>query len=137
MNNIVPVDEEHIYEGSVIVSQTDLNGDIVYVNKMFCSMSGYSREELIGKAHNIIRHPDMPQAIFAKLWNKISSGQVWNGLIKNLRKDGLYYWVDIEILPIKDNHNELTGYMAVMKPASRKNILENEEIYSAMLEAEQ
>jgi len=137
MNNIVPVDEEHIYEGSVIVSQTDLNGDIVYVNKMFCSMSGYNREELIGKAHNIIRHPDMPQAIFAKLWNKISSGQVWNGLIKNLRKDGLYYWVDIEILPIKDNHNELTGYMAVMKPASRKNILENEEIYSAMLEAEQ
>lgn len=136
MSEIIPIDEEYIYEGSVIVSQTDLNGDIVYVNKMFCTTSAYSREELTGKSHNIIRHPDMPKAIFAKLWEKISSGQVWNGLIKNLRKDGQFYWVDIEILPTKDNNNEVTGYMSVMKPASRKNILENEELYSAMLEAE-
>ena len=136
MHTIIPVDEEYIYNGSVIVSQTDLNGNIIYVNKMFCTASGYSREELLGQAHSIVRHPDMPEAVFSKLWEKIADGKVWNGLIKNLRKDALYYWVDVEILPTKDENDSLIGYIAVMKPASRKNIIENEELYNAMLESQ-
>jgi len=137
MSNVTPIDEEYFYEGSVIISQTDLKGNIVYANKMFCEISGYTAEELVGQAHNIIRHPDMPKAAFAKMWQTISSGQVWNGLVKNLRKDGLYYWVDTEILPIRNDNDEVTGYIAARKPASRKNITEIQENYSKMLELEE
>jgi len=136
MSTVTPIDEEYVYEGSVIISQTDLSGKITYANKMFCEISGYKNEELIGQPHNIIRHPDMPKEVFAKMWQTIESGQVWNGLVKNLRKDGLYYWVDTEILPIRNDNDEVTGYIAARKPASRKNILEVEEKYIKMLEAE-
>jgi aerotaxis receptor len=136
MSNVTPIDEEYIYEGNVIISQTDLNGTIVYANKMFCEISGYKAEELVGKPHSIVRHQDMPKAIFAKMWQTIQSEQMWNGLIKNLRKDGLYYWVDTEIIPVRNDDNKVTGYIAVRKPASRKNILETEENYSKMLESE-
>ncbi len=130
------VDEEYLYEGRVIISQTDLNGVITYANKKFCEISGYTADELVGTPHNIIRHPDMPKAAFAKMWETIQSGQVWNGLVKNLRKDGLYYWVDTEILPIKDENDEITGYIAARKSASRKDIKENEELYKKMIQAE-
>jgi aerotaxis receptor len=76
----------------------------------------------------------MPNAIFAKMWQTIGSGQVWNGLVKNLRKDGMYYWVDTEILPIKSDDGEITGYIAVRKHAARKNILEIEDVYNRMAE---
>jgi len=136
MHKVMPIDEEFIYEGNVIVSQTDLQGVIVYANRKFCEISAYKRNELINKPHNIIRHPDMPKAAFQKMWETISGGQAWNGLVKNLRKDGLYYWVDTEILPIVDNEKNITGYIAARKPASRKNIDETQEIYKKMLELE-
>jgi aerotaxis receptor len=136
MHKVMPIDEEFIYEGNVIVSQTDLQGVLVYANRKFCEISAYKRNELINKPHNIIRHPDMPKAVFQKMWETISGGQAWNGLIKNLRKDGLYYWVDAEILPIVDNEKNITGYIAVRKPSSRKNIDETQEIYKKMLELE-
>jgi PAS domain S-box-containing protein len=136
MEKVVPKDEEYLYEGNVIISQTDLNGVITYANRMFSEISGYKIDELVGQPHNIIRHPDMPKAAFAKMWETIQSGQVWNGLVKNLRKDGLFYWVDTEILPILDSEGEITGYIAARKQASRKDIAENQEIYSKMLEAE-
>ena len=136
MSNVTPIDEEYIYEGSVIISQTDLDGTIVYANKMFCEISGYKSEELVGQPHSMLRHPDMPKSVFAKMWQTIQSGQMWNGLIKNLRKDGLYYWVDSEILPVYDDDNNMTGYIAARKPASRKNILEVQENYNKMLESE-
>jgi len=136
MSNVTPIDEEYIYEGSVIISQTDLKGTIVYANKMFCEISGYKAQELVGESHNIVRHPDMPKAVFAKMWKTIQSGRMWNGLVKNLRKDGLYYWIDTEILPIRDEKETIIGYIAARKPASRKNILEVEESYSKMIELE-
>ena len=134
MGKVAPTDEEYLYEGNVIISQTDLKGIITYVNRKFCEVSGYKSGELIGQPHSIIRHPDMPQATFAKIWETIEGGQVWNGLVKNLRKDGLYYWVDAEIVPIVDEGSSITGYIAVKKQASRKDISENEEIYKKMLE---
>ncbi|MEN8302595.1 MAG: PAS domain-containing protein [Campylobacterota bacterium] len=133
---VTPVDEEYIYVGDVIISQTDLKGVIVYANRMFCDTSGYRANELNGRPHSIIRHPDMPKAAFEKMWETIKSGQTWNGLVKNLRKDGLYYWVDTEILPLKDADDNVTGYIAARKPASRKNIEETKEIYARMLEIE-
>lgn len=132
----IPVDEEFLYEGRVIISQTDLNGIITFANRKFCEISAYKVEELIGQPHNMIRHPDMPQAAFAKMWETIKGGQVWNGLVKNLRKDGLYYWVDTEISPILDSDENVIGYIAARKPASRKNIQENEKLYVKMLMAE-
>ncbi len=136
MNKVTPINEEYIYNGNVIISQTDLKGIITYANRSFCEVSGYKANELVGQPHNIIRHSDMPKAAFAKMWNNIENGQTWNGLVKNLRKDGLYYWVDTEILPIVDNEKNVIGYIAARKPASRKDIQENEEIYKKMLEAE-
>jgi aerotaxis receptor len=136
MSKVIAIDEEYVYEGSVIISQTDLKGVITYANKKFSEVSGYSVDELLGQPHNIIRHPDMPKAAFARMWKTVSSGQVWNGLVKNLRKDGLYYWVETEILPIQNDDNEITGYIAARKAASRKNIIETEEVYSKMLEQE-
>jgi len=136
MSKVTPVNEEYIYDGKVIISQTDTKGNITYANKKFCEVSGYSVDELIGKPHNIIRHPDMPKAAFAKMWETIKGGQVWNGLIKNLRKDGLYYWADSEILPIVGENDEITGYIAARRAGSRKDIKESEELYIKMLESE-
>jgi len=134
MDRVTPIDEEYIYEGNVIISQTDLKGIITYANRMFCEISGYKSQELIGQPHNIIRHPDMPRGAFSKMWDTIQGGQAWNGLVKNLRKDGLYYWVDTEILPITDSDDNITGYIAARKPASRKDIQESQDIYRKMIE---
>jgi PAS domain S-box-containing protein len=136
MDKVIPINEEYLFDGNVIVSQTDLRGIIVYANKMFCEISGYTVQELVGKPHGIVRHPDMPKAAFEKMWSTIEGGQSWNGLVKNLRKDGLYYWVETEILPIKDDDAKVVGYIAARKPASRKNIQETEELYKKMLNLE-
>ena len=133
---VTPVDEEYMYVGDVIISQTDTKGVITYANRMFCDTSGYRASELQGQSHNIVRHPDMPKAAFEKMWDTIKSGQSWNGLVKNLRKDGLYYWVETEILPLQDSDENVTGYIAARKPASRKNIEETKELYAKMLEIE-
>lgn len=136
MNTITPVDEEYMVEGDVIISQTDTKGIITYANRAFCKVSGYKADELVGEPHNIIRHPDMPKAAFAKMWETIAGGQAWNGLVKNMRKNGLFYWVETEILPIKDEDGAITGYIAARKEASRKDINETLETYKKMLESE-
>ncbi|MDB2562052.1 PAS domain-containing protein [Sulfurimonas sp.] len=134
MGKATPIDEEFIFEGSSIISQTDLLGNITFANRKFCEVSGYSAKELNGSSHNIIRHPDMPKAIFEKMWNTISSGHTWNGIVKNMRKDGMYYWTDAEILPIEDEDRNVIGYISSRKQASRKNIEENEDTYKKMYE---
>ncbi len=136
MNKVTPINEEYLHEGKIIISQTDSAGVITFANRRFCEISGYSIDELVGSPHSIIRHPDMPKAAFAKMWDTIQDGQIWNGLVKNLRKDGLYYWVDTEIMPIKDENDKITGYIAARNAASRKDIKENEELYQKMLETE-
>jgi len=136
MNKVTPIDEEFPVEEGTIISQTDEKGNITYANRAFCNISGYTIDELLNQPHNIIRHPDMPKTVFEKMWSTIQSGQAWNGLIKNLRKDGRYYWVDTEILPIKDENDTITGYIAARRTASPKDIEENKETYRKMLEAE-
>jgi PAS domain S-box-containing protein len=131
-----PIDEEYFFEGRAIVSETDLNGVITFANRRFCEISGYTADELVGEPHNIIRHPDMPRAAFAQVWKTIQAGTIWHGLVKNLRKDGKFYWVDTEISPIYDNNGDVKGYMAARKPASRKNIEETAAIYKTMLDQE-
>lgn len=111
-------DVEHILSGSdSIVSKTDLKGTIIYVNDAFVHISGYSREELIGAPHNVVRHPDMPPEAFADLWTSMKAGRPWTGIVKNRCKNGDYYWVLANATPIYE-HNRLVGYMSVRsKPA--------------------
>ncbi len=136
MEQIEALDEEFLFQGRVIISETDLKGVITYVNRKFCDISGYAKDELMGKPHNIIRHPDMPKEVFSKVWSTIQSGQIWHGLVKNLRKDGKFYWVETEILPSKDEDGNITGYLAARKAASRKDVEETSEMYRKMKEKE-
>ncbi|MBS1509155.1 MAG: PAS domain S-box protein [Bacteroidetes bacterium] len=85
---------------SVIISETDLRGNIVYANESFCNLSGYSMEELIGKPHNIIRHPSMPKDLFKLMWTTIQGGEVFRAVIKNRMKSGDHYWVNATIMPV-------------------------------------
>jgi len=126
MERPTAVDQEHLFEGRVIISETDDKGIITYANRKFCEIAGYSADELKGQPHNIIRHPDMPKAAFTQMWETIKGG----------RKDGLYYWVETEITPVKDSEGTITGYIAARKPASRKNINEISQTYQNMLEKE-
>lgn len=137
MSKVAPLDEEYVFNNNgIIISQTDLKGVITYANRKFCEVSGYKASELIGESHNIVRHPDMPKAVFEKMWKNISNGKIWNGIIKNMRNDGKYYWTDTEIMPIYNTEKELSGYIAAKKPALLKDIKENEEIYKKMLEVQ-
>jgi len=97
----------------LIVSKTDPKGIITYVNNSFVQISGYSADELIGKPHNIVRHPDMSKEIFKNMWDTIQRGGIWRGYIKNKRKDGTFYWVDTGILPVKNFKGEIIEYMAL------------------------
>ncbi len=130
------IDKEYLFDGGVIISETDTKGNITYANRKFCEISGYTPEELKGQPHNIIRHPDMPKAAFTQMWETIKSGRSWHGLVKNLRKDGLYYWVETEITPVRNDEGQITGYIAARKPASRKNVNEVALTYKTMLDKE-
>lgn len=100
-------------DNSNIVSKTDPRGIITYVNKEFMRVSGYTKEELIGRPHNIIRHPDMPAEAFRDLWETIQNRRVWKGIVKNRKKDGGYYIVDTIITPVTDNQGDIREYIAI------------------------
>ncbi|MGB1226551.1 MAG: PAS domain-containing protein [Poseidonibacter sp.] len=110
LETIVPSDE-------LIVSRTDLKGNITYLNDTFAEISGYEASELLGQSHNIVRHPDMPKVIFKDLWNELKTKGKWSGYVKNLRKDQGYYWVYAEISGVyKDD--ELIEYKSIRTPMS-------------------
>jgi diguanylate cyclase (GGDEF)-like protein/PAS domain S-box-containing protein len=102
-----------IVDQYVLTSSTDKDGVITSVSDAFCRVSGYSRDELIGRNHNLLRHPDMPEATYQELWQTIQSGQSWSGEILNRRKDGSDYWVQANIGPIKDENGSIVGYTAI------------------------
>jgi len=122
-------DVEHILSDSdSIVSNTDLKGVITYANDTFIRISGYSREELIGVSHNIVRHPDMPPEAFADLWRSLKAGRPWTGIVKNRCKNGDYYWVLANAAPLHEN-NRLVGYMSVRSKIDREQIKAVESAY--------
>ena len=131
-----PIDEEYKFEDGLIVSSTDLKGIITYANRTFCRIAGYTKQELTGKNHNIVRHPDMPKAAFKELWDTLKAGKAWTGIVKNLRKDGRYYWVYSHIAPVMDTEGRITGYTAARRPASKDEIDEVTPLYKAMVEEE-
>jgi len=130
MRKNLPVSNQEVEldEDQAIVSKTDLEGNIVYVNPYFEQISGYSAAELIGQPQNIIRHPDMPPEAFADLWQTIRAGIPWTGLVKNRCKSGDFYWVKANITPIKENGRTI-GYMSVRTRAERGQIAAAAEAY--------
>lgn len=102
-----------IVDESVIVSKADLNGNIIYVNDIFCIISGFSREELLGKPHSIVRDPEMPSSVFANMWETIQSKHVWHGIINNRSKNGNRYTVKTTISPILDKNGAIIEYIAL------------------------
>ena len=98
---------------SALVSKTDANGFITYANQKFYDVAGYSEEELVGKSHNLVRHPDMPSSFFKKLWKTIESKEIFKGTIKNRTKNGEAYYVDVTVAPILNDKNEIEEYLAI------------------------
>ena len=104
---------KQVVDRSSIVSKTTPQGIITYVNDQFCEISGYTKDELIGKSHNLLRHPDMDKKVFTEMWVTILNKQPWNGIVKNKKKDGTYYWVKATINPILDNNGNIEEFIAV------------------------
>jgi len=121
--------------GRLIVSRTDLTGIITHANDAFVEMSGYTREELIGAPHHILRHPDMPKIAFKGLWDDIEAGKKWHGYVKNLRKDGAYYWVYATAVPNIRN-GVIVGYTSVRRKPSRTRVNELVPVYQGWLAQE-
>lgn len=122
-------------DGKLIVSRVDLNGVITHANDAFVDISGYTRDELIGKPHHILRHPEMPKGAFKDLWETVKSGKKWHGYVKNLCKDGSYYWVYATAVP-NVRHGETVGFTSVRRKPSRSKIAETEQLYAKMLAEE-
>ncbi len=128
--------ETEVPENELIISRTDLNGVITYVNETFAHISGYEPEELIGKPHSIIRHPDMPKSAFADLWQTIRAGKTWEGYVKNLRKDKGYYWVYARVSQvIKDG--KVVEYKSLREPVPREKRIEMQNLYDRIRSEEE
>jgi len=120
--------ETEVPEDELIVSRTDLTGTITYANETFLEISGFTKNELIGQKHNIVRHPDMPDSIFKTLWETIKKEKKWNGNVKNLRKDKGYYWVNASISGVyKDG--VLVEYKSIRVPLTNEGKLRSQKEY--------
>jgi len=133
----IAIDEEIKFsKKKFIVSRTDLSGNIVFINKNFSEVSGYDQTELIGVSHNIVRHPDMPRAVFYIVWKSLKAGYPISGVVKNLAKDGRYYWVIADFDVKKNSEGRVIGYSAFRRSPPQTVIDTLEEPYSIMLNIE-
>ena len=140
MNNDSVLNQyQNIVDATNVVSKSDLNGNITYINSKFIEISGYSREELIGKPHSILRDPDLESTIFKDLWATIKSKRTWKGVISNLRKDGSRYTVEASIFPILDSNEEVIEYISIRHDISDLINLHNQvsKLHNDRIEQEQ
>lgn len=136
--HITPTSVEKVMrEDDFIVSKTDLKGRITYGNRIFIEFSGYTEEELLGSQHNIIRHPDMPRGVFKFLWDTIQAREECNAYVKNLAKDGSFYWVFANIVPDFTSNGQIAGYTSVRRKPRGEAVKLMGGVYQAMLEIEQ
>jgi len=113
-----------LIDKNIITSSTDIHGNITYVSEAFSHISGYSKEELIGKNHRVIKHPDMPASLYEDMWNTLTSDKTWEGEIKNLKKDNTFYWVKASISPIFDDTGAKKGYTAIRQDITDRKKIE-------------
>ncbi len=126
--------ERFLKEDEILVSKTDRRGKITYGNERFIEISGYSEEELLGAPHSIIRHPDMPKIVFKILWDGIQSGNEVNAYVKNLAKDGSYYWVFASVTPSFDpKNNGIVGYFSVRRAPDFSKLEKVVPLYEELL----
>jgi aerotaxis receptor len=118
-----------------ILSETDSKGIILYANDLFCQMAGYSLNELIGEAHNIVRHPDMPRIAFKGLWDDLREKGFWTGIVKNLRRDGGYYWVHATALRKLQSNGEVT-YLSIRTVPKRSDVEACIKLYAKLKQEE-
>ncbi|WP_109078239.1 PAS domain-containing protein [Aggregatibacter kilianii] len=114
---IIPSDDVLLkaVQDTLVISTTDLQGVITYANDLFCKLTGYSREELIGKPHNLVRHPAVAKEVYKDMWDTIQAGKIWTGIIPNVGKGGVVYVVDTTVQPIFDAAGKITGYISVRR----------------------
>jgi len=135
--NLPVTDIEHTFdETEFVVSKTDPKGRITYCNSVFLRVSGFREDELLGKPHNLVRHPDMREAAFADLWNTVQAGNEWHGIVKNRCANGDFYWVDAQVTPSFDRDGKITGYMSVRRKPTPDQISQAESLYAEMRQAE-
>lgn len=133
INMPVTANEYLLDEGESILSTTDLQGRLTYVNQDFIRVSGFTEEELIGAPHNLVRHPDMPPEAFADLWATLKAGLPWTGMVKNRRKNGDFYWVLANATPMRQNGN-VVGYMSVRVKPTRQQVEQATRVYASLRE---
>ncbi len=120
---------------TMIVSETDIKGKILYANSDFCKISGYTKEELINQHHNMVRHNDMPKDAFKDLWKTIKENKTWNGIVKNITKDGGFYWVNATAYPVTKKDGEKRFISVRIKPTDEE-IINAKELYKQMKKKE-
>jgi len=128
INNPVTQNELFLDPQRPIVTKTDLKGSITYANRAFIEISGFDEQELLGKNHNLVRHPDMPPEAFADLWETVKAGKPWRGLVKNRAKNGDFYWVEAYVTPIRVN-GQIQGYISVRSTPDRAEVAAAEALY--------
>lgn len=135
--NITPTSVERVMrEEDFLVSKTDPKGRITYGNRIFIEFSGYSEEELLGSQHNLVRHPDMPRGVFKLLWDTISQKKECFAYVKNMAKDGSYYWVLANVTPSINAQGELEGYFSVRRKPKAQSLAVIVDLYQKMLAEE-
>ena len=102
-------------QDTLVISTTDLQGVITYANDLFCKLTGYSREELIGQPHNLVRHPSVAKEVYKDMWDTIQAGKIWTGIVPNVGKGGVIYVVDTTVQPIFDEAGNITSYISVRR----------------------
>ncbi len=134
MQHPVPTSNEIFFpENEFIVSKTDLKGHITYGNELFIIMSGYSEQELLSTPHSVLRHPDMPKAVFKLLWDTIAKGEEIFAFAKNISKNGSFYWVKAQVTPSYDNSGRIIAYHSVRRKPSKEAVNAISGVYSKML----
>lgn len=102
-------------ENVAVISTTDLQGNITYANDLFCKLTGYAREELLGQPHSIVRHPAVPKAVYKDMWDTIKAGNIWTGIVPNIGKGGGVYVVDTTVQPLRDAQGQINGYISIRR----------------------
>ncbi len=125
--------QEHFLKNDdFLVSQTDERGVILFANDDFCKIAGYTIDELIGKNHNIVRHPDMPKVAFKDLWDTVKQDKIWRGYVKNKTKDGGFYWVFATVYPMYDEIRRARTYLSCRRKPSAQEINEAQALYKTL-----
>ena len=130
-NGPVTQKEARMKPGSRLITTTTLKGVITYCNDDFADISGFRRDELIGQAHNIIRHPDMPPSVFKLMWDTINAGKPWMGVVKNRSRNGDHYWVSAYVTPILEG-GRVTGYESVRVEPTREQVARADRLYKRL-----